>query len=227
MVCCLSAAPRPPALCSLGFLLQSSQDVARCGISARCQDCALLCCCLQGRADGHLMLESNGETPPGLVARSCWEQHGSRKEDDGCHRPVSCRRCLNSRERCSVLHLLLEKSKMCFVLCARRRRGALAGRAGLGCGSSPGSAAGSEAEGLQPLRKSSLSPHLGCSWCWEPLPPAASGQNSTSESQTGGNRLWAAPGAVGPFAPGGVGSAQVEGTRLLHKFGWKTQSRHR
>lgn len=70
-------------------------------------------------------------------------------------------------------------------------------------------------------------PTPGCSWCWEPLPPAASGQNGTSESEKGGNRLWAAPGAVGPFAAGGVGSAQVEGTRLLHRFGWKTQSRHR
>lgn len=74
------------------------------------------------RADGHLMLENIGETAPGLVAWSWQEQHESRKEDDGRHRLVSCRRCLNSRERCSVLHLLLEKSKMCSVLCQEKAR---------------------------------------------------------------------------------------------------------
>lgn len=59
--------------------------------------------------------------------------------------------------------LLLEKFKICFVLSARRKRGALAPEsAELGCESSLGSAAAvSEAEGLQSVGKSSLSPHPG------------------------------------------------------------------
>lgn len=104
--------------------------------------------------------------------------------------------------------LLLEKSKICFVaLCQEKARCPGSGEQehGLGCDSSPGSAAAvSEAEGLHSPGKSSPSPHpgvqlvlgtsaLSCSWP----------KQHFQSHKRGHNRLWAAPGAAGPFAAGG------------------------
>lgn len=101
--------------------------------------------------------------------------------------------------------LLLEKSKMCLVLSARRKRGALAqGSAELVCDSSPGSAAVSEAEGLESVGKSPLSPHPGVQLVLVTSAPSCFWPKQPCQShKRGDGGLWAAPGAVGPFADGG------------------------
>lgn len=102
--------------------------------------------------------------------------------------------------------LLLEKSKICFVLSARRKRGALArGSAELVCDSSPGSAAAaSEAEGLESVGESSLSPLAGVQLVLVTSAPSCFWPKQHCQShKRGDDGLWAAPGAVGPFAAGG------------------------
>lgn len=146
------------------------------------------------------------------------ELTGAGKEDDACHRPVACRRCLNSRERCSVLHFSSWRSPGC-VLCSLPGQSEVPWLSWAGLRLQPGQcAAVSEAERLQSMGMQLV---LGTS-----APSCFWPKQHFQSHRRGDNRLGSTRSYWALCCWRLMGLAQVEGTGCSTNLGGKTQSRH-